>query len=193
MATNPEKTLLKLSSNRNIKKSYLNTPEGQIHFWTVGSGHPLLLIHQSSSSTEEYAAMVPHLSEQFQLIAFDWPGHGNSDDPPFEYGVDDFTNVVVAILDHLNISSTHVLGHHGGALIAMNLAMRFPTRVNKLILSGTSAVKEEEETKEFLSKLEKTKGNLFEKKWTDYSRYVAKIFTLFTKIKTERNSNSIPS
>ena len=179
MGSNPEKILLKLSANPDIRKAYLDTAEGQVHFWTVGSGQPLLLIHQSSSSTEEYAAMVPFLADHFQLIAYDWPGHGRSDDPPKEYRVDEFTHVALSVLDHLDISKVHVLGHHGGALIAMNLAWRFPERVNKLILSGTSAVKEEAETKAFLHQLKETKGDTFEKNgqtildtWKRYLHYL---------------------
>ena len=158
MSTEPKKILLQSTSNPSIKKGYVDAPDGQLHYWTAGRGPALLLVHQSSSSAEEYAAMVPFLAEHFYLIAYDWPGHGNSDDPPKEYGVDDYANSALVVLDHLNVLNCHVVGHHGGALVAMNLAWRYPKRMNKLILSGTSGIKEESETKEFLKNLEATKG-----------------------------------
>ena len=179
METNVSKTLLKVTSNRNLKKAYVDSKDGQIHYWTAGSGPTLLLIHQSSSSTEEYAAMVPYLSKHFHLVAFDWPGHGNSDDPSRAYGVEDYADSALVVMDHLEIDEFHVVGHHGGALLTMNLAWRFPSRIGKVILSGTSGPKDEEGTKQFLEQLEKTKGDVFERNgqtimdtWNRYLKYI---------------------
>lgn len=140
-----DKILYRTTSNRLFKRDYLNTPDGQIHFGTAGSGPALLLIHQSSSSMEEYASLIPYLAKTYQLVFFDLPGHGMSSDPSREPGVEEFTKVALAVIDHLQIKKCSVLGHHGGALMTMNFAYRYPERTEKVILSGTSGLKTEEE------------------------------------------------
>lgn len=141
------------TSDRSITKGYIEGPHGKIHYWTVGQGEPLLLIHQSSSSGEEYARLIPYLKDTYQLISYDWPGHGNSDDPDFELGVPEYTESAIAVLDYLNIEKCHVLGHHGGALLAMNIAYLQPERIHKVMLSGTSGPKTKEETEAFKNNL----------------------------------------
>ncbi|MEM6801746.1 MAG: alpha/beta fold hydrolase, partial [Bacteroidota bacterium] len=126
----PEKILLPSTANKTIRRAYTDGPHGQIHYWTAGKGEALLLIHQSSSSQEEYTALVPYLAEDYFLIAYDWPGHGSSDDPDHELGVESYTESALHILDHLGISKAHVLGHHGGALLSMNLSYIHPERVS---------------------------------------------------------------
>jgi len=148
-----EKILFRTTANRQLKRGYVNMPDGQVHFGTAGEGPALLLIHQSSSSMEEYVALIPYLMDNYQLVVFDLPGHGLSSDPSSEPGVEEFTAVALAVVDHLNIKKCSVLGHHGGALMTMNFAYRFPERTKKIILSGTSGIKSEEEKAEFSQNL----------------------------------------
>lgn len=167
------------TSNKNIEKGYIKTSLGKIHYWTIGTGEALLLIHQSSSSGEEYARLVPYLADKYQLISYDWPGHGNSDDPDHELGVEEYTQAAFAVLDHLNIKKCHVLGHHGGALLTMNIAYLQPERVLKVILSGTSGPKTPEEIAEFTKNLGLKKKHQLERDgqslldaWIRYTGYL---------------------
>ncbi|MEM8526519.1 MAG: alpha/beta hydrolase [Bacteroidota bacterium] len=155
--TQHHKVLFRSTAYKAIRRGYVDTPEGQIHYWTAGSGPALLLVHQSSSSGEEYAGLVPYLADHYQLIAYDWLGHGNSDDPDFPPGVEVYGKGGEAVLLHLGIDKFSILGHHGGALVSMNLAYKYPQRVEKVILSGTSGLKPPEETKKFLANLEEKK------------------------------------
>jgi len=79
-----DKTLLRTTSFRAISQGFVDSSDGQIYYWTAGQGEPLLLIHQSSSSAEEYPGLVLFIKDHFRLIAFDWPGHGSSTDPTEE-------------------------------------------------------------------------------------------------------------
>ncbi len=154
--------MLRITSNKNIKKGYFNSSNGQIHYALSGDGPALLCVHQASSSLEEYAGLVPFLADKFQLILFDLPGHGMSDDPEKEPGVEEFTDAAVALLSHLQIDKFYVLGHHGGALISMNLAYRYPNRVKKVVLSGTSGIKTPEESAAFKNNLASKKKVLLD-------------------------------
>lgn len=164
---------------RNVSKGFLDTSLGKLYYWTVGQGTPLLCIHQSSSSSEEYASLIPLLSDRYQLISFDWIGHGNSDDPDHEPSVEEYTDCAEAILDHLSMKSFSAIGHHGGALIAMNLAYRQPDRVKALILSGTSGPKTEKEAQQFKATLKSKKKKPLERSgealfdaWKRYADYM---------------------
>lgn len=182
-----KEALLQTTANPSIKQGYVNTDEGQIHYWEAGNGPALLLIHQSSSSVEEYAGMVPYLSDNYQVVAFDWAGHGNSDDPAREFGVEDHSKSAIAVMDHLGIKDFHLLGNHGGALIAMNLAWRHPNRVNKLILSGTSGVKSAEEAKAFTESL-----NLQKRKHTERDgKSISQAWQRFTGYMPNSNAEEV--
>ena len=76
------------------------------------------------------------MEDDFRVLAIDLPGHGASDDPDHELSIDEYTDVVVDVLDVLDIKRVHALGHHGGAYIALNLAYRYADRVDTTVFSG---------------------------------------------------------
>lgn len=172
-------TVFGITSNRKIKQGYVDTNEGQIHYWQAGQGPALLMIHQASSSSEEFAGVVDTLAGDFRVISFDWPGHGLSDDPDTELGADGFTLSALRVLDHLGVEKAHILGNHGGALIAMNLAWKHPERVDRVILSGTSGVKDMDAVQEFSDDLGLDEMNVIDREgrslsdaWGRYTRYM---------------------
>jgi len=119
-----------------MSKSYFNTPQGQIHYRTEGSGEPLLLLHQVPMSLADFDNIIPLLARSYQVVAMDSMGHGNSDDLPFEFGIEDYARSVISLLDGLGINKTHIAAHHTGAMIAVEVAATYPKRVDKLVISG---------------------------------------------------------
>jgi pimeloyl-ACP methyl ester carboxylesterase len=118
-------------------KGYVQTAEGQLHYRTAGTGEPpLLLLHQSPMSSEEFEAVLPLLSESRRCIAVDLMGHGASDEMAYEYSIEDYTRSIVEFMDALEINRACVIGHHTGASIAVELAASQPARVSRLVLSG---------------------------------------------------------
>lgn len=173
------KTVLQTTANKAIRQGFADGPDGQIHYWTAGTGPALVMIHQSSASVEEYASLVPYLADGYQVIAMDLPGHGASDDPDKELGVPEYTQSIMAVVNHLNIKKFHVLGHHGGALMAMNLGYQYPQQVQKIILSGTSNLKPPAAVKEFSESLDLKKKSQVDKEgksiidaWGRYLKYL---------------------
>jgi pimeloyl-ACP methyl ester carboxylesterase len=119
-----------------MKRAYTDIPEGQVHYRTEGTGFPLLLLHQSVCSSDEYSRVIPFLSKDYHVIAMDTLGFGESDKPPRPYKIPDYARSVVSFLDALGIDEANVVGHHTGASIAVELAAAYPQRVHKLVLSG---------------------------------------------------------
>ena len=122
-----------------MKKGYVDIPEGQIHYRIDGRGEPLLLLHQAPMSSADYDSIIPILADGYCVVAMDTIGDGNSDDAPTEYKIEDYARSVISFLDGLGINRTNVVGHHTGALIAVEVAASYPERIDKLVLSGCPA------------------------------------------------------
>jgi len=125
-------------------KYYATIGEGQVHYQREGSGEPLLLLHQTRMSSEEYSEMIPILAKTHQVVAIDLLGHGNSVTPPSDYTIEDHARVITYFLDILGVEKASIVGHHVGARIAVELAATWPERVNKLVLSGCPWYTEEQ-------------------------------------------------
>jgi pimeloyl-ACP methyl ester carboxylesterase len=119
-----------------MKKGYTDIPEGQMHYRIEGTGEPLLLLHSAVRSSAEYNRLIPFLSKDYCAIAIDLLGHGESDPAPYPYLALDHAKTVINFLDSLNIRKASIVGHNNGSVIAAEVQINWPDRVNKLILSG---------------------------------------------------------
>jgi pimeloyl-ACP methyl ester carboxylesterase len=127
-----------------LERAYVMTRDGQLHYITAGEGEPLLLLHQTPFSSEEYVKLIPLLAPHFRVIALDTPGYGMSDAPPREYEIADYATAAQEFLVALSIPQAHVFGHHTGASIACEMAAAFPDTVSKVIMSGCPVYSAEE-------------------------------------------------
>ena len=133
-----------------MKRGYADIPEGQIHYRTEGSGEAVLLLHASPSTSEEYEEMIPILAKSYRVIAMDTLGFGMSDDPPRYYEIADYARSVIGFLDALGISKTSFITHHTGSTIAIDVAITYPERVDKLILAGVATMEPGEEWEAYM-------------------------------------------
>lgn len=117
-----------------MKRAYLDTPAGQIHYQTDGSGEPLLLIHKTSLSADEYAEVIPIFAKSHRVIAMDTLGYGKSDKPSIVYYIEDYAQSIIDFLKSLGIKRTSLVGHLTGASIAVEVTASHPEWVNKLVL-----------------------------------------------------------
>jgi 3-oxoadipate enol-lactonase len=110
------------------------------HVVSGPAGAPALVLSNSLGST---LAMWDHqagpLAERFRLVRYDIRGHGRSPVPPGPYAIDDVGADLVDLLDHLGIERAHIAGVSLGGMTAMWMAIHAPERVDKLVLSSTSA------------------------------------------------------
>ena len=124
-------------NQRAIRRGFADTPEGQIHYATVGQGKPVLLLHQTPRSWDEYRDVLPIIGQKYWAIAMDTVGFGDSYKPEKEGTIETFAEGVVAFLDAMSIPRTSIIGHHTGGVIAVEVAATHPERVEKLVLSST--------------------------------------------------------
>lgn len=121
-----------------MKRRFCDTALGQVHCVEAGpaEGSPLLLIHQTPRSVDEYAEVLPILAGRHRVLAVDTPGYGASDPVAGQPEIADYAQAMMAVLDEHSIAAAVVVGHHTGALIAIEMAARSPGRVERLVLSG---------------------------------------------------------
>ncbi len=112
---------------------------GDIVFYyeTFGEGYPLVLIRGLGSNADHWYEQVPVLSREYRVIVFDNRGVARSSDPGGELSILTMAQDVLGILDYLQIESAHVFGLSMGGMIAQELAIHYPGRVNGLILAST--------------------------------------------------------
>ncbi|MDG6904711.1 MAG: alpha/beta hydrolase [Nitrososphaerota archaeon] len=126
-----------------MKKGYLDTPGGQIHYCEEGSGDALILLHQSGRSIDDFVELIPTLAQEHRVVAMDSINFGESyktKEPP---SIEDCAQSVKLLLQGLNLGKASILGHHTGALIAIEVAAADPSLVDKLILCGPPYVNQE--------------------------------------------------
>ena len=112
-------------------------PDLSIHCVESGGGSPLLLLPGLGATVESWGRLLPRLAEQHRCIAIDNRGSGNSGLSRGGFGIADMADDACAVLDHLGISSAHVLGNSLGGMIAQAMAIRHPERVRSLVLAAT--------------------------------------------------------
>ena len=124
-----------------IIRRFVETPAGMLHCAIAGTGRPVLLLHQTPRSWDEYRDVLPLLGREVQAIAVDTIGFGDSCKPPLGHdSIEYWAAVSVGLLDALGIERFAVVGHHTGAVIATEIAAAFPQRVDAAVLSASSLV-----------------------------------------------------
>ncbi len=109
-----------------------------LYYELHGSGQPLVLIPGLGYDGWMWHRMIPGLAEHFQVISIDNRGSGQSAKPPGPYSATLLAADVVGLLDDFGLPRAHILGHSMGGFIAQALALDYPERVDKLILSATN-------------------------------------------------------
>ena len=129
----------------NVKKSYINSQFGQVHFQIYGDGTPLILCHQSPSSLEMFNSAYPVLASLgIQSIGIDTPGYGQSDGPSNQPRILDYAQCVIDVIASTGYDKVSLLGHHTGACIVAELASIRPDLINKIILNGPPVLTQDE-------------------------------------------------
>ena len=120
------------------------------NFEIAGSGEerPLLLLHGFTGSSQNWLPLLPHLTQQRQVLAVDLLGHGRTPSPPraIRYGMEVVAADLLDLLDQLAIEQTDILGYSMGGRLALFLAAQAPQRIGALILESASpGLKDKEE------------------------------------------------
>lgn len=117
----------------------VTTRRHRISTMEAGQGPPLLVLHGLGATKGSFLPTLAGLADDFRVVAMDLPGFGDSDkpigaayDPPF------FARAVTDLLDALELDRAHVAGNSLGGRIGLELGLRAPGRVGRLVLLAPS-------------------------------------------------------
>jgi len=117
--------------------AYADTPLGQLHYAECGQGEPLVLLHQTPRSLDEFREVQPLLADGRRVIAMDMYGFGMSAKPPDgPQRIEQYAAGVIALADALGLTRFAVLGHHTGMYVASEVAASAPDRISAAIFSA---------------------------------------------------------
>lgn len=111
----------------------------KIHYIIKGQGEPLVLIGGFDSPLQTWARQTAVFKKYFKVITFDARGTGRSSKPSGPYSVAVMAEDVIKLMDLLNIEKAHIVGVSLGGLVAQEIAIQYPQRVEKLVLGTTFA------------------------------------------------------
>lgn len=115
-------------------RDFLSANGALLYYEVEGDGPPLVLLHGWSLDLRMFDAQMPALSREYRVIRMDRRGFGRSSDAEdLSWNAADLGS----LLDHLAISRAHVLGMSQGGRVALDFAVAFSDRVDRLILHGS--------------------------------------------------------
>jgi pimeloyl-ACP methyl ester carboxylesterase len=116
----------------------------KIHYRWDGKGEPVLLIHGVGNALDSWDPVVEDMAPHFRILRLDLRGHGDSDRVPVK-GMHEFVGDVEALLDHVGLPETNLVGFSLGGLISQAFVLAHPERVRKLAILGAVAGRTAEE------------------------------------------------
>ncbi|RDW82651.1 hypothetical protein BP6252_03763 [Coleophoma cylindrospora] len=138
-----------------MKKGYIDLPEGQLHYRSLpasspsGTKSPIIFLHKSASSSISWTKLMHHYSNLgYDTYAPDFPGFGQSFDPvvsedsPLTTAW--YVHVLVSAFSKLGLKRYHVVGHHSGAVLAVEMAVLYEEEVESITLIGPTVMTAEE-------------------------------------------------
>lgn len=111
----------------------------RIHYEVEGEGPWLVTSHSLACSIGMWRDQVTALKDRFKVLSFDTRGHGGSDAPAGAYTLDQLADDLQGLLDALGIERCHYMGLSMGGMIGMTHALRYPGRLQSLLLCDTTS------------------------------------------------------
>ena len=109
----------------------------QIHYDVHGQGEPLVCVHGLSCDRRAWVLQIGPFSERYRAVFFDNRDVGQSSQATSDYTTADMAQDVLALADHLELESFHLLGISLGGMVSQHVALAAPERVRTLTLAVT--------------------------------------------------------
>jgi (E)-2-((N-methylformamido)methylene)succinate hydrolase len=133
-------------------------PNQNHYFFIKKDSIPLVFIHGVGLDNEMWDKQLDYLNE-FSTLTYDLIGHGKTPCNKDKLTLNDFSNQLLEILDHLKIEKINLVGFSLGSLIALNFSARYQKKLEKLILIGTTYKRSDQERSLVLDRYNQAKLN----------------------------------
>ena len=131
----------------------------EVNYIQYGEGSDVLLLHGWGQNIQMMRPLGDNLCSNHRITIIDFPGFGESSDPPVAWSVRNYAVLVEKLVEKLNIKKPTVIGHSFGGRVAIYFSADNP--IDKLILFGSPCMKEKEEltlSVRILKKIKKLPG-----------------------------------
>ncbi|MEX6689628.1 alpha/beta hydrolase [Danxiaibacter flavus] len=123
------------AQNSQLQTGYANVNGLKMYYEMQGSGTPLILLHGAFMNTgTAFGQLMPELSKKYKVIAVDLQGHGRTADIDRPFSFESLADDVASLLKFLKIDSANIMGYSLGGGVALQVAIRHPEIVRKLVI-----------------------------------------------------------
>lgn len=121
---------------------YVNAAGVQTRYIEAGSPDrpPLLLLHGTAGSLENFCANIGPLADHFHVFAIDMLGCGFTDKPAHDYLIPDYADHAFAFLDAVGIGRARIIGVSLGSWVGARMVASLPERVEKLVMVAPAGI-----------------------------------------------------
>lgn len=120
-----------------LESGFVESGGEQIYFEAVGVGDPVVLCHGLGGNHAIWFQQVPLLAQNYRVITWDQRGFGRSSNSQAANSPAAAADDLKALLDHLGIDRAHLVGQSMGGWAVMGFALKYPDRVQSLVLADT--------------------------------------------------------
>jgi pimeloyl-ACP methyl ester carboxylesterase len=120
--------------------SSITTDQGIVHYEVYGRGKPVILLHGWLGSWGLWQDTMSFLGRYYRTYALDFWGFGESGKKRETYAVQDFVSLVDQFMEQLGIANAPLVGHSMGGTVSLSVAIKYPQRVNKVVVVGSPIV-----------------------------------------------------
>ncbi len=124
-----------------LRNSRVKLSVGHIFWHEVGQGSNLVFLHGSWQDSSQWLRTIEYLSSYYHCFAPDLLGFGGSERPKTHYSIDLEVECLAQFLDTLKLRQVYLIGHSVGGWVAASYAIKYPDRVQGLVLLAPEGVK----------------------------------------------------
>ena len=110
----------------------------QHHYIEQGQGQPLILLHGNGEDGSYFVHQISHFSSKYRIIAIDTRGHGKSPRGDKPFTIKQFAEDLYDFMNEKRIAKAILLGFSDGGNIALEFALKYPEKVDKMIVDGAN-------------------------------------------------------
>ncbi len=174
-----------------VESGYVPVNGLEMYYEIHSSGRPLVLLHGNLSTIgTSFGKVLPKLASTRRIIAVEQQGHGHTADIDRPFSLEQWAQDTAALLGHLKIEQADFFGYSSGGAVALEIALRSPALVRKLVWAGGTSYRRDGLYPELLKASEAMKpedldGSPFQQEYAsiaphpeNWHRLVAKIVDL---------------
>ena len=110
----------------------------QMYYEVSGAGEPLIVLHGAYMNIPGMGAIIPRLAQTHKVYALEFQGHGRTTDIDRPLTYSNLADDVAAFMDAMGLEKADVFGYSMGAIAGLQLVIRHPQRVNKLVAASVA-------------------------------------------------------